>query len=390
MKILFLIKASGSKVGGHMFSLYHIAHEIAKYYDIRIITLGKEKSVIFSNSEFYLSNCEIDSLKKILSLNAQLKNTLQGYIPDIVHCFDGSSFLLASHIKCLRKCKFVLTKCGGVNPSGKYWIYADNLIVFSKENYDAIKSLSMYQNSNIYMIPNRVSKTHLNTVNFDKEEIKDKNNFNFVRIGRISSNYIKSTKSLLKLVAELPVFKKKYKIYIIGRIEDEEVYYDLVRLSNQLNIDAKFITDHRTENASQMLYLADCVLGTGRSLMEAMSLGLPTLTPVSNSDYPILVTKNNFEALFYTNFSERNTVPKTMQEDAYKTLLKIIEDEASYSIISTESLEIFKDNFSIENAIPKYKIVYDNSLKKKRAKFRFINFLYYVKLIKEISSVENG
>ena len=154
-------------------------------------------------------------------------------------------------------------------------------------------------------------------------------------------------------------------MYIIGRIENEESYKELVDLSNDLNIDIKFITDSRTENASQMLYLADCVLGTGRSLMEAMSLGLPTLTPVLNSDYPILVTKDNLEVLFYTNFSERNVVPRKMQEDAYKTLLKIIEDETWYKIISNESFKIFVNNFAIENAIPKYKTVYDNSLKRK-------------------------
>ncbi len=387
MKILFLITGSGSKVGGHMFSLYHIAHEIAKYYDIRIITLGKEKSVIFSNSEFYLSNCEIDSLKKILSLNAQLKNTLQGYIPDIVHCFDESSFLLASQIQCLEKCKFILTKCGGKNPKGKYWIYADNLIVFSKENYDAIKSLKMYRKANVYLIPNRVSKIHIKTNNQDTKEIKENDYFNFVRIGRISSNYIKSTKSLLKLVSELPSLQKKYRVYIIGRIENEESYKELVDLSNDLNIDIKFITDSRTENASQMLYLADCVLGTGRSLMEAMSLGLPTLTPVLNSDYPILVTKDNLEVLFYTNFSERNVVPRKMQEDAYKTLLKIIEDETWYKIISNESFKIFENNFAIENAIPKYKTVYDNSLKRKRTKFKSVNILYYIKLIKNLLNV---
>lgn len=383
MKILFLITASGKKTGGHMFSLYHIAHEIAKTHSVKIISFGEEESVVYSDSELYLSNCKIRNLKNLLNLNSQLIDRLNGFEPDIVHSFDDTAFLLSANLKIFRNSKLVFTKCGGKNPNGKKWIYADNLVLFSKENYTALESMKMYKNASLYLIPNRVKRIELISEN-DKSEIKDNSYFNFVRISRIGNNYIDSTKSLFKLVSELPVFQKKYRIYIIGRIENETRYLELVQLADDMNLDVKFITDSRTQIASKMLYLADCVLGTGRSLMEAMSLGIPVLTPLKNSKYPTLVINENFDQLFSTNFSERNTETEEMKDFAFSKLTQCISDNVSSVEIAKETQRLFDTRLSVEEATPHYELVYKNALQKKKSSMSFYNWLYFLRIIKNL------
>lgn len=383
MKILFLITASGKKSGGHMFSLYHIAHEIAKTHSVRIISFGEEESVVYSESSLYLSNCKISSLKDLLNLNSRLIEKLNGFEPDIVHSFDDTSFLLSANVKIFRNSKLVFTKCGGMNPKGKKWIYADNLVLFSKENYTALKSMEMYKKASLNLIPNRVKRIQL-FENNQLTEVKDNSCFNFVRISRIGLNYVESTKSLFKLVSELPVFKKKYRIYIIGRIENETKYLELVQLANDMKLDVRFITDARTQIASQMLYLADCVLGTGRSLMEAMSLGIPVLTPLSNSKYPTLVSSENFDQLLNTNFSERNIEPEDMQINAYDKLIKCISDKVFYNEISKGTQYLFDARLSVEEAIPQYEFVYQNALIKKESRMAYYNWFYFLRMIKNL------
>ena len=150
------------------------------------------------------------------------------------------------------------------------------------------------------------------------------------------------------------------KLIIIGCVEDDVAYEQLKLSIAQERLPVSFITDEKvTRKASDYLYLADAVVGTARSLMEATSLGLPVLTPAFNYKYPVLVDSDNFEGFFATNFSPRNRVS---QEDINQNLIKIkqlITDKHYYESQQNFALRVFDRYFHVENARDAYMKVYD-------------------------------
>ena len=149
------------------------------------------------------------------------------------------------------------------------------------------------------------------------------------------------------------------------------------------NYDINFITDERAYKASEFLYLADFVIGTGRSFMEATSLGIPTLTPAKNTDIPILIDEKNVEAFLATNFSERNIAPENSQEKTLNEIDKIHGDTDYRICFQKETKRIFDEYFGTEKILEKYEIVYLNVLNQKlrRRKLYRNNFPYLLKYL---------
>ena len=119
--------------------------------------------------------------------------------------------------------------------------------------------------------------------------------------------------------------------------------------------------------------------------MEAMSLGIPVLTPLKNSNIPILVTKENFQELSRTNFSERNTISAEKQNEAYDKLITSLNDESYYAGISYEVEDLFERFLNVEKALDKYEVVYQNSLNNGLyLKGTIVNKLYLLKILKSL------
>src|SRR5690554_1825731 len=107
------------------------------------------------------------------------------------------------------------------------------------------------------------------------------------------------------------------------------------------------ITDSKyTAKASDMLYLADAVIATGRGVMEAASLAKPILTPAKNADLPILVNQSNFKGFFDTNFSERNSVSDANLVTNISDIKKLVIDKEFYAKSSELSKDYFEEYFN--------------------------------------------
>ena len=60
-------------------------------------------------------------------------------------------------VNSLKKTPVVLNKCGGHNPLRHNWQYAQDMILFSKENYDFFKSIdNLNPGMHLHLIPSRV------------------------------------------------------------------------------------------------------------------------------------------------------------------------------------------------------------------------------------------
>lgn len=354
MKILYLISVIGHGNGGHFYSLDQISSSISKSADVAIVSIGKRKSNIISNNNFFLEHIYFSGIN-IIKYYYNILRLIKKFNPEVIHCFDEHSYNLIKLIN-YKKAKIVLTKCGGPNPIR--YPKSENLIVFSEENFNWFKSNKNFSSANINFIPNRILK--LNILKKSNYPEKKENLFSIVRITRIGHAYKNSIMLSINLIKELNK-ELNVVLYIIGVIQDRDVY-DEIRLEVKdlpvvIITEAEFIYE-----ASKMLYLADAVIATGRGLMEASSLGLPILTPAKDRSYPVLVTETNFNSLFGTNFSQRNI---SITDDNFEldNIKKMINDSELYIKHSLFSKKMFELYFNVESVIEKYLNLYRESIK---------------------------
>ena len=169
---------------------------------------------------------------------------------------------------------------------------------------------------------------------------------------------------------------KNVKLYLIGVVEDADVFEELINHILVKSGHMIILTESLfTNEASKMLYLADAVIGTGRGLMEAASLGKPLLAINKNGEIPILLNEMNFNDAFKTNFSERNVFPKLNDDENIKSIAQIIYDKESYLANSFFVTQSFEKYFSLEKAKEEYSVAYKQSKTSKRKLFADLPFI---------------
>lgn len=348
MRVLFFITVRGHGRGGHFHSLNHISQAMGESDEVCICTYGTGRSQVLENNPYFNKHIFYNG-KNFIKYKKEVQSIIADFKPDILHFFDTAAYNTFGLFFNLNKYQVFLNKCGGPNPVE--FPLVQNLVLFSEENKSWFNSKSKFNNTKIAVIPNRVNPRLLD-FNFNKK-IEKKSAFCFVRIARIGSSYKKSILDSIRLVQELASKGKNVHLYVIGTIQDNEIAKEIRIKTNGLPI--TMITDDcYTHKASDMLYLADAVIATGRGIMEATSLGKPILTSAKNSELPVLVNSNNFKQFFATNFSERNIAPDICLKSNYSEINKLIGDNAFFEKLSDFSKEVFEQNFSTAAGIPKY------------------------------------
>lgn len=350
MNVMFFISVHGHGRGGHFNSLHHISNELAVDHQVNIVSIGPGFSPIVSENKNFRTHLYFNGLN-IIGFKRQCNALVKQYNPQIIHCFDVGAYNILRLLYSTKKIKIALNLCGGPNPNK--FPYVKNLVLFSVENKKWFESSDRYKDSNIALIPNRVSTIQTKIL----DVIKDDEVFTFVRIARIGKTYEKSIFDSIALIDTL--YKRnsnlKLKLFIIGVVECHETLANILKNQYVKNGMVEILTDDKyTNNASKMLYLADAVIGTGRGIMEAASIGLPLLTVNSLSNMPVLITKETFEDAFKTNFSERNIYKNLLEEKNISLIEKLVSDATYYQELSIYTRAIFEQYFDIDNAANKY------------------------------------
>lgn len=381
MKILFVIHSSGKASGGHYHSLDQISRNLAKSIDLEIISFGTIESPVLSYNPYFKKHFNFTNRYELFKLKAAFRKYLNSSNPTHIHFFDTESLNQVLLINRLKGLPVILNKCGGPSPLRKKWQIVDELILFSKENYNWFLNNKSYHSDNLHLISNRVNDFVLAPI----ENRKDSSYINFIRITRIGGAYEKTLFDTFNLIERL-MKTHRVKLLVVGRIQNAFRFDKIQREVLQRNLPVEFITDERASIGRNFLQLADFAIGTGRSLMESMSVGIPTLTPCSNRDEPILINNLNFDQMFKTNFSERNfSVDKFVDEQ--KRLNFLLLDKEAYQNSSLEMKSFFKKHFSIQNGTENYLTVYQKSRDQRIIpKKRSANFLYLLKEFKNLTS----
>lgn len=380
MNILFVISSDGKGSGGHYNSLNQVSLEIGKHHQVQIILLGKGHSPIIESNPFFNGTIPTGrSLADLFLLKSKIKRSCQSFIPDVINCFDSDSLLRMVSSGYSRKTPIVLNKCGGPNPLKSNYQHANAIVVFSQENQKWFLQNKYYTSNSIFLIPNRVRKLEVLPEN-KRVEKASKNRLTFLRVSRLGGAYEMTLHQTFHLLDEL-CKNFQVELFIIGKIQDEKKFNKLKEIGVNKSYPVKFITDERAFKGSDFLYLADFVIGTGRSFMEATSLGIPTLTPAKNTKNPILVNKKNISEFLSTNFSERNRAPENSEAESLKQIQKIITDPSFKIQLQKDTFEMFDEYFGTKKIYEKYNLVYKHVIatSSKRSQLISKNLPYLIK-----------
>ena len=211
-------------------------------------------------------------------------------------------------------------------------------------NSDSVKqSLTQYTNKSIHVVKNYVET---NFGNYDKTD----NEIIFITVSRLEKR--KNIKFLIDVFIELYKNYKNISFYVVGDGTQEK---NLKHYSRTLGNDKIFFLGRREDviqllKKSSIYICASELEGMSNSLLEAMSVGLPSVIVNSKSVSECHV--DNYTALFYkknkSNFREKCE--------------NLILDEKLRTKLSLNSIKHVRENFNFENTLKTYIKIYDKLL----------------------------
>lgn len=357
-KVAYMIWTFHVGVGGHYQSLISTIKALdKKKIKSLIINCGAIPAVTLEKSGLDFSFVRVTPFS-IKSASKQVKKLTEVHDIDIIHCFDYFSY----HFSKKTSKPTLLTIPGGKNNPSLPQI--KNILLFSSENYSFYKNKPAFSKSNLFLLRNRVGKLIQ-----DKERIKKLESaykpkgIKILKIARIGSYYKNSILDSIKFSNFLSSKGISNTLFIIGYVEDDKVKNEInARILNAANSkNINLITDDfYTNNANQLLDLADIVMGTGRGIMEALSLNKISYAPIRSGKAHVLVNRETIDELQYYNFSERARLKSEPKEKyCYKHLLNTIENKNEYKLWAEN---VFNERYSVNNITQKLIHIYDEVL----------------------------
>ena len=151
MKVLFLIANYGQGSGGHYHSLNHITNALGNELNVKIVSIGSKESPLLKTNPFFTKHLYFSKITQYFRFKKEFNSFLNALKPDVCHFFDTDSLNSVLLVNSLKNTPVVLNKCGGPNPIRNRWQFVDNLILFSKENFDFFKTrANLYKGMNVH------------------------------------------------------------------------------------------------------------------------------------------------------------------------------------------------------------------------------------------------
>lgn len=348
--------AYNSGKGGHYYSLRTTSEAISTKFNCTIVVIGNKESPVINQSKLKVYNLIYKNLS-LFQVVTDLKKVVDLERPDVIHSFDEDAFFFGSLLSFVYKKPYIHTKCGGGNPRIAL-PKVNNLILYSQENFRYYQSSRRFKNANIQYIPNRVGtvKQDFYKINGLKSSIGIDSSKIFLIISRIDVSKKNDILQAINLVKRLNSNGIKAKLIIVGVIQDEKTGEEIKTTADS---NTYLFTDNEYAiNASQLIDVADFVVGGGRSFMEAASRGKIMLCPLKNSKYPLLITEKNFDKAFSQNFSSRLTIDNFDPDENYQQISRALTDEKHANEIRKFIKVASNKYFEIDSQLTKYCEIY--------------------------------
>ena len=375
MRILFVVNNNKGRPGGHIFSLEHTVCALSPKMHIGLFVLG-EPAVNLKELPSYI-DCAPFSLKSY----RQIKEKFLVFKPDVIHCFDVQSYIFVSMLYSFRFKRIILTHCGGPNPnSGILFPYSRDIILYSRENVDFFRKKKLFRNINFHFLPNRVYSPLLHYQVTHEYPNSIFNICQIIRIDESKRNNIFLSLNLIKLLINRNI---NVHFTLVGVLRSDRLYNDIKSYisAEKLESAISLYTGEEASRGSSFLQGCDCVIATGRSVMEASSIGKVILCPTANISIPILLQSDNFEELFDTNFSGRAEISSDT-ETQLSLIVKLITDVSYRNQIINDIANVSSKYFALtSDVIAIYERLY-KTMRPLPLSFLFIRnswiYLYYL------------
>ena len=390
INILNVLSSYGKASGGHYRSCRTIGEFLNEQPNIAvsILSIGKTISPVLKESSLFLGLLRMKWYWPWV-LNKGIAKIIKDKNINVVHCYDGGSYLILILLPALRRIPIIYTKCGGANENKKVVQYAPDVVLFSPENLSFHQSNRRLHDANLNLISNRVridvgssDIPPLLTPEVDRSSY----DLTLLRICRIGKHYQESVRQTINLAAFLKDRGVKLRTIVIGVNETNSILEDLRAYASSKEVSVFFITDKKyTENAARFIPQADFVLATGRGLMEASAEKKVVFCPNKNSELPALVNEATIEELAQNNFSPRSQT-QVSWKDVEEEVLSLSRNESlreKYGqMMSSYSEERFILN---QKVVDKYIRIYERVIANhsirltiKRISRNVVGILYYL------------
>lgn len=305
-RVAYVVSVPQFGAGGHYHSLAAIVGGLrdAGAVDAAVIVIGRATApavAALAQEGVAVSFLEFTGLQFPGALLAVCK-VCRDIRAEVIHAFDEHAYLFARLAAWRLGIGCLLTKCGGGHPR-RYFPSARHLTVFSREDREFF---TRRNGSAVRLLPNRVRSVRQDASLIAELRSRLPGGQWILRISRIARHYEKTLRDSINLLKRLRGAGCDARLLIVGTVYDEQIF---ARLRETAGDGVTWVTDPRiASDAKRIIDIADIVIGTGRSLMEAAVRRRTVLCPVANLEIPCLVTAENIEQLANFNFSERCSV----------------------------------------------------------------------------------
>jgi glycosyltransferase involved in cell wall biosynthesis len=365
LRILYIVSTINNNIGGHYYSLEATASALSATSNTKILIIGNQTSPVFNNTDIKTYFIKFN-ISKLIKIKKQIAKIISANNIQILHAFDYTSLFFARLMHHLTGIPYLYMRCGGAIP--KIFPYAKNIILYSEENLSYFQNKKKYKNSNINFIPNRVKpfQPDLKRIEYLKKNINyNEKDIIFLRISRISSNYLQTFRQIVFLADKLVQDGLPIKLVIIGNQErDSDAVIKELDLYNKPYI-FLFTDSKYTLNAKEIIGVCDFYIGTGRGIMEACSQKKVVLTPLRGKNFPVIISEDNILNFFNTNFSERNEL-MISDDQIYTDIFSVIKDKDRQNDLKLFSYKMFTKYFDITSVINRYHNIYMNLIASKQ------------------------
>lgn len=342
-------------------------------YDI-VVVMPKDSLLKPEIEESGTRIIEIDGLKdKSLDISAigKLKKIIKEEAPQIVHTHASLSARIAA--KLYGKCKIIYTRhCDfPISPKYKYKIvrFANRFVNESLANKIIVTSIPTKENLMKQGLTDEKIEVVINGVNelnkiSDEEKNKIKKQYNIsddeIVVGYLARvEELKGHKYLIeaaKILDEKKDSDKKFKFLIMGTGSYEDTAKNMVK---ELNLEEKVIFTGFIKDVEKMFNITDIQInasylseGTTLSMLEGMSLGIPTVaTKCGGNPYVIENEINGF------------LVEKADSKSLADGIEKIIENKERFDKMKENSKEVFKKKYTSKIYAENIEKIYESMVK---------------------------
>ena len=246
------------------------------------------------------------------------------------------------------------------------WFNIEKLLLINRAFVDTIQNhwdKNINYKTDIEIIPNPVSKT----TKFKHR----KNNFNIAYISRFQKD--KNPALMIQILKRLVDIDNRYKVYMIGRIQDIQLYEYCLDLVDKLNLKNNFLYQGVIDEVETWLDDKSYLLSTsivesqGLAIMEAMNMGIK---PIIHNGFALdtiypenllyntieeavqLITNSEYDSNSYKSFIEKSYSEEIILPKIERIINDLIESNNSRHLTNTSFSEDYNPLISI--CIPTY------------------------------------